>query len=99
MKYGLRAPAGTTEGIWIDTASENSDGGAAAGVVSANGSCGAPPAGACPGAVGATAASPNGLLASGALPAGAPGACSSSSGGTGSDGPFFPVFSAVLSCH
>src|SRR5437763_1377723 len=29
MKYGLRAPVGTCDGIWIATASENSDAGAA----------------------------------------------------------------------
>src|SRR5690348_11760595 len=97
MKYGLRALVGTADGIWIDTASENSDGGASAGCASANGSCGAPAGGA------AATASPNGL--SGVAPAVAPPAaaagvsCSSSSGGTISDGLFFPVFSALLSCH
>ena len=45
----------------------------------------------------ATSASPKTLPFG---PAAAPAACaSSSSGGTGSDGPFVPVFSALMSCH
>ena len=46
---------------------------------------------------GATSASPNGRSLR--LRRRLPGAASSSSGGTGSDGPFFPVFSALMSCH
>src|SRR6185436_9279598 len=86
MKYGLRAPVGTAEGIWIATASENSDGGAAGASAAswANGS-----AGSCP--PGAATSCPKGLLgSSGVCPAGLD-ESSSSSGGTASVSPFFPV--------
>src|SRR5512133_210179 len=113
MKYGLRAPVGTCEGIWTATASENSDAWAAGAASSSNGffgGCCALGAGcAWPAGVGAASAPPQTLSAPPAFAeapacaevtaAGGGPASSSSSRGTGSDGPFFPVFSALMSCH